>query len=197
MSSNLPIPFLELAAAAGLEPSPANVEAIMQKVSTLPDAVWGRLSPDAQIWFNNAADKIQSGGLKFEQLLPSEPPRELESPSVVSQEPPPVSPATPAPTEVPSSPSEVAPPTEKARVPSSPKTLPKKTSPGRGRRAHKDSATERLRRCVVQNLDASPAEIEDLLAKEGISPLPAPNTIITILYEARKILAIYKELNPT
>ena len=184
---SLPPLYVELAHAVGISnPTEDTLLTVMEAVSVLDDAAWSALSPQAQAYFNEAAEQVNNQVEAARILWPTAP---LEAAEAAQE-----APVTKAP------PAKKAPPAETAPVKAAPaKTAPAKAAPakkargGPGNRAH--GKTWVFRKLCVENPNELPEKLLERMAAENPGmPLPSRISAVTVLYDVRSILRLLAEM---
>ena len=184
---SLPPLYVELAHAVGISnPTEDTLLTVMEAVSVLDDAAWSALSPQAQAYFNEAADQVNNQVEAARILWPTAP---LEAAEAAQE-----APVTKAP------PAKKAPPAETAPVKAAPaKAAPAKAAPakkargGPGNRAH--GKTWVFRKLCVENPNELPEKLLERMAAENPGmPLPSRISAVTVLYDVRSILRLLAEM---
>ena len=184
---SLPPLYVELAHAVGISnPTEDTLLTVMEAVSVLDDAAWSALSPQAQAYFNEAADQVNNQVEAARILWPTAP---LEAAEAAQE-----APVTKAP------PAKKAPPAETAPVKAAPaKAAPAKDAPakkargGPGNRAH--GKTWVFRKLCVENPNELPEKLLERMAAENPGmPLPSRISAVTVLYDVRSILRLLAEM---
>ena len=179
---SLPPLYVELAHAVGISnPTEDTLLTVMEAVSVLDDAAWSALSPQAQAYFNEAAEQVNNQVEAARILWPTAP---LEAAEAAQE-----APVTKAP------PAKKAPPAETAPVKAAPaKAAPaKKARGGPGNRAH--GKTWVFRKLCVENPNELPEKLLERMAAENPGmPLPSRISAVTVLYDVRSILRLLAEM---
>ena len=184
---SLPPLYVELAHAVGISnPTEDTLLTVMEAVSVLDDAAWSALSPQAQAYFNEAAEQVNNQVEAARILWPTAP---LEAAEAAQE-----APVTKAP------PAKKAPPAETAPVKAAPaKAAPAKAAPakkargGPGNRAH--GKTWVFRKLCVEHPNELPEKLLERMAAENPGmPLPSRISAVTVLYDVRSILRLLAEM---
>lgn len=190
---SLPPLYVELAHAVGISnPTEDTLLTVMEAVSVLDDAAWSALSPQAQAYFNEAAEQVNNQVEAARILWPTAP---LEAAEAAQEAPAPkAAPAKkPPPAKKPSA-AKMA-PAETAPVKAAPaKATPaKKARGGPGNRAH--GKTWVFRKLCVEHSNELPEKLLERMAAENPGmPLPSRISAVTVLYDVRSILRLLAEM---